>query len=500
MTDRWQALEGRMNELRDLDDVIAVLSWDEETYAPPGGRAARGGHTATVEAVRHQRLVDPALGELIDGFEADASLETDRKIAVKRLKRRRDLAVKVPESLVKELARARSSALEAWQRAKKSNEFSVFEPHLTEILRLTRQKAEALEPATGLPYDAMLDEHEPEMTTSALRPVLAELREGLVPLVERIVGTQKRPDTHFLSEQRYPDAAQWDFTMRLLKDLGFDFANGRQDRSAHPFTQSCAERDVRLTTQIHENNLLSALFSTIHECGHGLYEQGFDPKFYRTYVAMAPSMGIHESQSRLWENIVGRSRPFWQHYLPELKKVFPEQLEKVDLDAFHRAVNLVEPSLIRTESDEVTYNLHILVRFELELAMFAGDLEVSALPEAWNQRMEEYLGVRPPTDAKGCMQDIHWAFGAFGYFPTYSIGNLYSAQLMDAYQKAHPGIWDDVAAGQFEPLLTWLREKIHRRGHTASADEIVRDATGQSLSVKPFLAYLEKKFGALYGI
>lgn len=497
MTDRHAPLWDRMHELKDLEGVLGLLSWDEETYAPSGARPARGRQTGTVEALRHQRLVDPAVGEQIQVALADPTLSEERRLMAKRLERQRNLAVKVPESLVKAFAEARSTALEAWQKAKKEQKFSLMEKELKEVLRLLAQKADALGSATGVKYDALLDEYEPEMTVATLRPLFTQLRAGLVPLVERIAKSGRRPDTSFLA-QRYDDQKQWDFTMLLLRDLGFDLERGRQDRSSHPFTSAAAPSDVRVTTRIFENNPSSAIFSTIHECGHGLYEQGFARDHDRTTLAAAPSMGIHESQSRLWENQIGRSRAFWAHYLPMLKASFPTQLAKVDLEAFHRAINVVEPSLVRVEADEVTYNLHIIVRFELEQALLSGDLPVAELPAAWNAKMKEVLGVTPAHDAEGCMQDIHWAWGAIGYFPTYTLGNLYAAQLVHAYERHHPGLWDDVAKGNFAPLLGWLRANIHRRGFTASAQQIVGDAVGGPLEIESFLGYLRHKYHALY--
>lgn len=486
-----------MHELKDLEGVLGILSWDEETYAPPGARPVRGRQTATVEAIKHQRLTDEAVGEQIAAALADPQLPAERRLMAKRLERQRNLAVKVPESLVKAFAEARSSALEAWQRAKKERNFSLMARELGEVLRLLSAKADALGSPTGNKYDALLDEYEPEMTVATLRPLFAQLRAGLVPLVEQIATRGKQPDTSFLT-QRYDAERQWDFTMLLLRDLGFDLERGRQDRSSHPFTNAAAPSDVRLTTRIFEDNPISAIFSTIHECGHGLYEQGFARDHDRTTLAAAPSMGIHESQSRLWENQIGRSRAFWAHYLPMLKASFPTQLAKVDLEAFHRAINLVQPSLIRVEADEVTYNLHIIVRFELEQALLSGDLAVPDLPAAWNAKMKEVLGVVPAHDSEGCMQDIHWAWGAIGYFPTYTLGNLYSAQLIHAYERHHPGLWDEVKNGDFAPLLGWLRANIHRRGFTASAQQIVSEAVGGPLEIESFLGYLRKKYQALY--
>jgi carboxypeptidase Taq len=495
---KFDALLPHMQEIADLDAVLGLLSWDEETHAPPGARGARGLQTATVEGLKHQRLTRGELGDMLEAALADPGLSATQRTMLTRFRRTRDLATRVPERLVKALAEARSVSIEAWGQARTTNDFALFEPHLARVVALTRERAQALGSPTDELYDALLDEYEPGATAATLRPVFAELRGALVPLVQAIAEAP-RPDTAFLA-QRFDEGAQWQFTLQLLTDLGFDMKHGRQDRSAHPFTGSVGQKDVRVTTRIDEQNPFNAIFSTIHECGHGLYEQGFDPEHHRTPLGVAPSMGIHESQSRLWENQVGRSRPFWQHYLPVLKARFPGVVDGVGLEAFYRAVNLVEPSFIRTEADEVTYNLHILLRFELEQALLRGDLPIAELPGAWRAQMKADLGVVPETDAEGCLQDIHWAWGAIGYFPTYTLGNLYAAQLMAAYEAAHPSVWADVAEGRFAPLLEWLRAKIHRRGFTAMAGEIVADAVGAPLQVAPLARYLRAKFEPLYGL
>jgi carboxypeptidase Taq len=497
---RVKELLQRSAELKDIDGILGLLSWDEETYAPPGARAMRGQQTATLEAIRHQRTTDPRLGELISALVEDSTLEVEERALVERVKRKRDLATKIPESLVKELAETRSLALDAWQRSRASRQFGEFEPYLDKTIQLQRAKADALGWSGGEKYDPLLDEYEPGMKTSRLRPVLEELRRGLVPIVDAILGARQKPKKDFLTTQKYDVEAQWQFTLKLLDDLGFSFDNGRQDRSAHPFTCNCSDKDVRVTTRLFADNPLSAIFSTIHECGHGLYEQGFRSDIHRTALAEAPSAGIHESQSRLWENVIGRSRPFWNHYFPLFQRAFPAQTAGVDAEGFYRAVNFVEASPIRVEADEVTYNLHILVRFELELAMIEGQLAVRDLPAAWNEKMQKYLGFKPAHDGEGCLQDIHWGWGSFGYFPTYSVGNLYAAQLVDAYEREHPAVWQDVGGGRFGLLLAWLRDKVHRQGHLKPAETVIKEATGEGLSVTPFLNYLARKYGEIYSV
>lgn len=497
---RFSELLARSAELKDIDGILSLLQWDEETQAPSGSHAQRGLQTATLEAIKHQKLSDAALGGLLSELLEDRALGVEERALVERLKRRRDLATKMPESLVKEIAAVRSLSLDSWQKARAKNNFSEFAPHLERTIELQRNKADAIGfSAGGELYDALLDEYEPGMKTARLRPVLEELRRGLVPIVDAILGAPA-PQKDFLFGRPFDDEAQWRFTLKLLEDMGYAFTMGRQDRSAHPFTVNCSDTDVRVTTRIFKDNPLSAIFSTIHEGGHGLFEQGFRPEHHRTILAEAPSAGLHESQSRLWENIIGRSREFWTHYLPIFARAFPEHLQGVSVGAMYRAVNFVARSAIRVDADEVTYNLHILVRFELELALLDGSLAVRDLPGAWREKYEKYLGYTPVSDSEGCLQDIHWGWGSFGYFPTYSIGNLYAAQLAAAHERERPELWMEVAGGRFGGLLSWLREKVHRFGNVKAAEAVVRDATGEGLSVEPFLGYLRRKYSDLYGI
>jgi carboxypeptidase Taq len=502
MHDRWIELDRRARELNDLDKVLGLLGWDEETYAPDRARPGRGRQNATLEAIRHQRLVEPALGELVHTF-ADDTDELRRMLA-RRLGRRRARALAVSERLVRAFAEARSAALASWQEAKRASRFELFAPHLERLIELAKERADALctsgaTPHAVLRYDALLDENEPDMTAGRLVPLFAELRVGLVALLTRL---RTAPRTLDASALRRPMSlpAQEALTLQIIGALGFDLTRGRQDRSTHPFSQTCGEDDVRLTTRYVATDPVPALYASIHEAGHGMYEQGFDRAHVGTELANAPSMGLHESQSRLWENQVARSRPFCAFLLPRLQQAAPGTFDDVDVDALHRAINVVRPDLIRVEADEVTYNLHVMLRFELERALFAGDLSVADVPAAWNARMVSDLGVAPPDDARGCLQDIHWATGAFGYFPSYTLGNCWSAQLMSAFERAHPDASAQLSRGEFGVLLEWLRTHVHRRGDLESAEATVLRATGESLSPKPLLAHLESRFGALYGL
>lgn len=490
--------KSRMHEIKDLAGVLGLLTWDQETYMPEKAGPARGQQLSTMQGLYHERLSDPRLGEVLAALESKADLDPATRAMVRNLAWERGRAVKVPPQLVKELAERQAHAVEAWRNARERNDFAAFRPHLETLVRLRREQADALG-HDGERYDALLESYEPGMRAARLEPLFEALRGELVPLVRAIGESGTKPDTSFL-ERRFDPEGQWAFTMQLLADMGFDLAAGRQDRSIHPFTGGTHPNDVRLTTRIFPENLLSGVMSTIHEAGHGLYEQGFDPAHHRTTLAQAPSMGLHESQSRFWENLIGRSRPFWQHYLPRLKQQFPGVIDEIDLDQFHAAVNCVAPTLIRVEADEVTYNLHILVRFELELALLRGQLEVKDLPEAWNARMEAFLGIRPPDDKLGVMQDIHWAWGEFGYFPTYTLGNLYAAMLCARLEQDLPSLWEDVARGELKPILGWLREQVHRKGFLMSAEDLVESITGSRLSERPFVDRLWSKYGPLYGV
>ncbi|MEM6334928.1 MAG: carboxypeptidase M32, partial [Bacteroidota bacterium] len=366
---------------------------------------------------------------------------------------------------------------------------SAFAPHLETVVQLSRDKADALGYA-GERYDALLDLYEPGMTATELDVVFADLREGLVPLVDEL-ASRDLPDE--VLHRPYDPQAQWAFGLEVIEAFGYDFERGRQDESAHPFTTTFHVSDVRITTRVDPHFFSPAFFGTLHEAGHGMYEQGVDLSLARTPLADGTSLGMHESQSRLWENLVGRSRPFWRRYFPVVQRHFPEALAGVDEDTFYQAVNRVAPSLIRVEADEVTYNLHIMLRFALERALVAGDLSVRDLPVAWNDRMKSDLGIVPPSDADGCLQDIHWSMGLIGYFPTYSLGNLMSVQLFEAAERDLGDLGRHIEHGQFAPLLGWLRSNVHQFGRSKSASEILHDATGSTLSATPWLNYIETK-------
>jgi len=491
----FDSLLPRMQELRDLANVIQLLSWDQETFLPPKGLAVRGAQLSTLQGLYHDRLVDPRLGELLAKAHSEAP-QGDPRAMLQELERERNRAVKIPEKLVRALADAQSEGLAAWRQARNEKRFSVLAPALKRLLSLRQEEADAL--ALGNErYDSLLDRYEPGMTVERLHPILDRVGQRLAVIVRAIASQPPERPAEWESRV-FPVDAQWDFTLLLLKAMGFDLSAGRQDRSIHPFTSSTDPTDVRLTTRLDERNPLSAIFSTLHEGGHGLYEQGFEPCMSRTPLAEGGSMGPHESQSRLWENQVGRSRAFWAFFFPQLKTFFPQALQDVELDGFYKSVNRVKPTLIRTESDEVTYNLHIVLRFQLERAMLNGDLAVDDVPGAWSEKMQALLGIRPAHDVEGALQDIHWSTAEFGYFPTYTLGNLYAASLFAAARRARPSLMDELSRGELLPLLAFLRDTVHRHGSRNTAEERVTQVTGRGLHEEDFFDYLREKFAPLY--
>ncbi len=493
-----EALEGRIAQIRDLQHAAALLQWDQEVHMPPKGAPARGRQLATLSALAHRLLVAGETRKLMEKAESgSATFEKDAQTHLREIRYEYDRATRLPEAFVQHLAEVRSNAYHAWVDARAHNAFETFRPHLEKIVDLMRAQAEYIGYEES-PYDALLEEYERGMTAAQLRPIFGTLGERQRTLV-RAVGAAPPPDTAWLAGE-WDVERQWAFTMEVLRDLGYDLEAGRQDRSVHPFTTSFDLYDVRITTRFDPHDPFSALMGTIHECGHALYEQGFRPEDQLKLLGDAPGLGIHESQSRLWENVIGRSLPFWEHYLPRLQEHFPGQLAGRTAEDIYRAVNRVAPSFIRVEADECTYNLHVILRFELEVELIEGRLQVADVPEAWNAKVKDYLGLDVPDDAHGCLQDIHWSHASFGYFPTYTLGNLYAAQLCNQIEADLPGLWEDVRAGRFGPLLAWLRTHVHEVGRRKLGPAIVEAAAGAAPSPEPYLQYLESKYRALYGL
>jgi carboxypeptidase Taq len=499
MGTQLEQLKERLAQISDLRTAANFLSWDQQVNMPPGGSEARAHHLATVETLAHSRFVDEETGQLIEDATAetaDLPYDSDDASLVRVSRREYEKLHRVPNSLVAERARVSARAYNAWVQARAESNFALFQPHMERVIDLTIQFAEALGYEDHI-YDALLDRYEPEIKTAEVAAAFEEMKVGLVPLVQEISERGKAVDDAVFN-QEYPDQAQWDFGVLVLRDMGFDFRYGRLDRAVHPFTVGFSPHDVRLTTRIRPTRFQSGLFGTIHEGGHALYEQAIHVEIDRTPLFEAASFGIHESQSRLWENIVARSRAFWVNYFPKLRDFFPRQLAWVDLDTFYRAINKVEPSLIRVEADEVTYNLHIFLRFELEQALVERRLAVGDLPEAWNAKMDEYLGIVPPDDARGVLQDVHWADGYLGYFPTYALGNLLSVQFYEQALHEMPDLPEQIARGELRPLREWMGDKIHTHGRKFTPAEMVKRITGAEMSAVPFLNYLNEKYAEIY--
>lgn len=494
-----------LKELSLLGSTMSVLGWDEQTYMPAGGAAHRADQYSLLARMWHERFTSPRMGDLLAQAEADlagapaGSGSADMNVNLRETRRDYDRATKLPAKLVEELAHTTSMGQQAWAQARKADKFGEFQPWLEKIIHLKQQEAECIGSATGELYDALLDEYEPGLTAAELRRSFAALRETLVKIVGAISDSGHTPRLEILS-RHYPAAKQEALARKAAEAFGFNFNDGRLDTSVHPFCSFVGPGDTRMTTRYNENDIGDAFFSVLHETGHGLYDQGLPAEHYGTPLGSYVSLGIHESQSRLWENLVGRSPAFWQWMWPSFKKAFVDALADVTEEEWLFAINNVQPSLIRTESDEVTYNLHIILRFELEQALLNGDLAAADLPGAWNDAMNNFLGVAPPTDANGCLQDIHWSGGSFGYFPTYTLGNLVSAQLFEAAGAAIPDLEGNISRGEFAPLLKWLQQNIHNHGKRYSPAELVQRATGKALSADALQRHLWQKAETYYGV
>lgn len=486
----YAALRQEIGELLHLDQTISLLEWDEETTLPVGGRAARGEQVATLEAIRHQRLTADRLGDLIEecALQADTIDGLPRELALLREKRR--LALVLPEDLVRHYANAKSQAFSAWEDARQANDYGRFASAFGTLLGLVGERASAYAQG-GDRYDALLHEFEPGMSRARIDPLFAELR-GRLPERVRQAAERTAGATELLAGRRYDPAAQWRLSRYVLTAMGFDFDSGRLDASTHPFTLLTGPRDVRMTSRVDENNLWSAVLTALHEGGHGLYDQGFAAADHGRFLAEAPSTGLHEAQARLWENHVGRSPAFCHFLWPQLQALFPSAMAGLSLADLSRAVNAVKPGVNRVNADELSYHLHILLRYELEQALVGGDLTPTDLPAAWNERSQALLGVTPSTPRDGVLQDVHWAVGLFGYFPTYTLGNLYAAQLMATYRRS-ADVDAEVAAGNLAGLLAFLRRHIHERGSRLPTEQLMIEVTGEPLQTTAFFAHLAER-------
>jgi len=473
------------------------LQWDQEVMMPEGGAAERANQLATLAKLAHGMLTSDRMGSLLKELDGAQDLSPEEAANVREVKWMYDRAVKMPPELVKELTKHSSLAMQAWQKARKANRYKDFEPFLQHMIDLKCQQANAIG-YEDVPYDALLDEYEPGARSRDVVKVFDSLQSRLTPIVKAIVDSDVKPDEGILTKA-FPIDKQRDFGNWLVQEIGYDYKHGRTDVSAHPFTTGSIQ-DVRFTTRFQERDIRPALFANIHEAGHAIYQQGIDPKNYGTPMGDSVSLGIHESQSRFWENVIGRSKPFWRCYYPDLKKAFPRQFKNVRLPDFYAAVNLVRPSLIRVEADEVTYSLHIMLRFDIERKMVNGELCAKDVPEVWNEKMRQYLGITPPNDADGCMQDIHWSMGYQGYFPTYALGNIYAAQITHKMERSIRGFWDLVERGEFKPIKGWLNRNIHAKGRLLRAEDLMKSLTGEGLNADHYISYIKNKFGPIYDV
>lgn len=498
MEEKLQQLKQMLREINDVNTAVSILSWDQSTYMPSGGAQARGRQMATLGRIAHEKFTSSEMGKLLADLSSYAEKNDDDDASLIRVTTKDyEQATKIPSQLLAEFNEHISASYQVWMKARPENDYASAAPYLEKTIGFSRQLAEYF-PHDHI-ADPLIDMADEGMKAETVRQLFAELREQLVPLVKAI-GDQPVADDSPL-KQHFPHQKQLDFGAELIKQYGYDFERGRQDLTHHPFMTKFSIGDVRITTRVDEDDLSGALFSTLHECGHALYEQGINPAYEGTPLASGTSSGVHESQSRLWENIVGRSLGFWEKQYATLQEAFSDQLGNVPLDAFYRAINKVNPSLIRTEADEVTYNLHVMIRFDLALDLLEGTLSVADLPEAWHARYQSDLGVRAPSDVDGVLQDIHWFAGAVGgSFQGYTLGNIMSSLFYEQALKAHPSIPDEIKQGEFGTLHGWLRENIYQHGRKYTANELIERTTGSPLTITPYINYLKGKYGALYNL
>ncbi len=500
MSEKLNRLKELLGEVSDLGKAASILSWDQQVNMPVMGGDARGQQLATLSKIAQEKFTSDEVGRLLEDLKqefAGADLTTDDAAMIRVAARNYDIARCVPPDFIAEQAIVSTKAFMAWMEARARSDFSIFRPHLEKVVELVQRYVTFFPPADH-PYDTLLDKYEPGMKTADVQAIFNALRPKQVALIKAISSSKQVKDDFLF--KKYNENKLWAFGEEIITRFGYDWRRGRQDRAPHPFETNFSVNDVRITNRFESDNPVVVLFSAMHEAGHAMYEQGVNPKYERTSLEGGTSLAIHESQSRMWENLVGRSLPFWEHFFPALKKTFPSQLDGVSVKSFYKAINKVEPSLIRVNADEATYNLHIMLRLELEIAMVEGKVAIKDLPDLWNTKMQEYLGIVPPNDAKGVLQDIHWADGLMGYFSTYALGNLVSAQLWEKINKDIRDLDEQIRKGRFEELLGWLREKVHTHGHKYDPQDLVQRVTGSKITPEPYVRYLTKKFSGIYGL
>jgi carboxypeptidase Taq len=501
MAEKYQQLVRQLNDYQNLQAIGGLLGWDHQVLLPPAASSARAAQMATLSRMAHDMFTSDETARLLEAAEAEiagADYDSDEASMIRVAKQDYEEETKLPSRFVEEQAEVTGLAHEVWVQARANNDFRTFQPTLERILELKQQEAE-YRGYSQHPYDALLGQYERGMTAAQVKAIFDEHKPPLVSLIAAIKAQGDKVGDAVL-HQHYDVEKQRQFARDVVTAYGFDFERGRQDVAVHPFCSGFARTDVRITTRFYEDFLNPSLFGMMHEAGHGMYEQGVAETLDGTILGTGTSLAVHESQSRMWENVVGRSRGFWGWAFPQLKALFPEQLAKSDVESFYRAINKVQPSFIRVEADEATYNLHIMLRFELEMDMIAGKVKAVDLPEEWNDRFEAFFGIEPSSDSVGVLQDVHWSSGLMGYFATYALGNLLAAQYYRKAVQDRPSIPDDIASGRFDTLLTWLNENIHKYGRKFTSDELTRRLTGEGIQSRYYMEYLEKKCGDIYGL
>jgi carboxypeptidase Taq len=500
MEDKLTELKEILAEIDDLNKASSVLGWDMQANMPASGAEARGFQLATLSRISHEKFTSEKVGKLLEELEEYIkTLDPDSNDARlhKITKRNYTKAIRVPSEMVAEISRVTSIANQAWVEARQKSDFSIFEPHLVKIVDLIRKYADLFSPYDHV-YDPLLDDYEPGMKTVDVQTIFDAIRPKQSELIKAI-ASQTQVEDSFL-HVHYDYQKQWDFSKEVITELGYDWERGLLSKVPHPFMTNLGYGDIRINTRVDENFFNTCIFGTVHETGHALYELNMGKELSRTPLFSGASYALHESQSRLYENLVGRSLPFWEHFYPRLQEIFPQQLANVDVKTFYKGINKVHPSFIRVEADEATYNMHIIIRMEIEIALMEGNLEVKDLPEAWNSKMEQYLGITPPDDAKGVLQDVHWSYGNIGYFPTYALGTMIASQLWEKLKEDLPDVSDQIRKGEFQPMLGWLMEKIHQHGAKFEPQELIHKITGSYIDGEPYLKYLNNKFGAIYNL
>lgn len=502
MEGKFAEFKSRLMEIADLNKATGLLGWDQRVMMPPAGAAVRAEVLATLGKIAHEKFTSDEMGKLLEDlrpYEESLPYDSDEASLIRVARRDYEKSVRVPASLRAEMSRASAQAQQVWVEARQRSDFNHFLPMLERQIELRHRYIECFPPAED-PYDILLDDYERDMRSAEVQQTFERLKQGLVPLIQLIQGNTDRVSDAPLHGY-FPIEQQKTFCTEVVKHFGFNENSWRLDATVHPFASSIATNDIRITTRYFEDFISPALFGSMHECGHGLYENGVSPSLERTLLARGASLGLHESQSRMWENLVGRSLSFWKYFYPKLQQLFPQQFSMIRLEEFYRAINKVQPSFIRVEADEATYNLQFILRFEIERGMISGEIPLKDLPEVWNNRFHEYLGLDIPNDSLGVLQDIHWSMGLIGYFPTYSLGNIISCQIWEKITEAIPDLYQQFERGQFMPLREWLRENLHKHGRKFTPRETLQKVTGKAeIDVEPYLRYLNTKFSEIYGL